>query len=275
MNDQDRTSFDPRIADWLEDDPNIAPEPALKIVLAAFPSIRQRHATRLPWRFPSMSTMPKLALGATAVFAVVLGGSAIYFGGPQQHAGGPPPSPIPSATSAPSSAPSAGPPSPQAVATGATDLTTYASSRFAYTIDYPASWSLTPAVYDWPKIGLPEKGGQTTDVYRQMPSGIQVYVTSVPVTPAKDAATLLADFDSENTAFCNETSNRHSITLDEVAMRQEDQVCAQTIQVVEVLGASKDRFFEINLVSSPDGSPLSDVDRETFARLLASFRFGG
>ncbi len=82
MNDQDRTSFDPRIADWLEDDPNTAPEPTLQIVLAAFPSIRQRHAMRLPWRFPSMSTMPKLALGATAVFAVVLGGSAVYFGGP-------------------------------------------------------------------------------------------------------------------------------------------------------------------------------------------------
>ena len=75
MNDQDRAAFDPRIADWLEGDPNTAPEPTLQIVLAAFPSIRQRHAMRLPWRFPSMSTMPKLALGAAAVIAVVLGGS--------------------------------------------------------------------------------------------------------------------------------------------------------------------------------------------------------
>ena len=31
---------------------------------------------------------------------------------------------------------------------------------------------------------------------------------------------------------------------------RKDQVCAQSVQVVEVLGASKDRFFEINLVSS-------------------------
>ena len=55
-------------------------------------------------------------------------------------------------------------------------------------------------------------------------------------------------------------------------MRQEDQVCAQTIEVVEVLGASKDRFFEINLVSGV--SSLSDADRATFDRFLSSFRFG-
>ena len=44
MNDQDRAAFDPRIADWLEDDPNEAPDQALQIVLAAFPSVKQRHA---------------------------------------------------------------------------------------------------------------------------------------------------------------------------------------------------------------------------------------
>ena len=39
---------------------------------------------------------------------------------------------------------------------------------------------LDPAKYDWPKIGLPEKGGQTMDVFGQTPSGILVWVTSVP-----------------------------------------------------------------------------------------------
>jgi hypothetical protein len=272
MNDQDQASFDPRIADWLEDDPNTAPEPTLQIVLAAFPSIRQRHAMRLPRRFPTMSTMPRLALGAAAVFAVVLGGSAVYFSAPQQHAGVAPPSPSPSVTAAPSSAPSASP-SPNAAPTVPVDWTTHTSSRFAYSIDYPTSWSLIPAKFDWPKIGLPEKGGQTMDAFDQTPSGISVWVTSVPVTPANDAAAWLAAFDSQNAAFCNSTSNRHDITLDGVAMRQEDQVCAQSVQVVEVLGASKDRFFEINLVTSVE-SPLTATDRATFDRFLSSFRFG-
>jgi hypothetical protein len=432
MNDQDRASFDPRIADWLEDDPNTAPEQTLDIVLAAFPSIRQRHAMRLPRRFPTMS-MPKLALGAAVVVAVVAGGFMIIRPPSSVPAVGPPgptASPIPSGSaavdtsawktfisarygfsyayppdfaSAPSSTfwiipetsatsiaewdavsargsaptwwgasvalpsgqnfetwvaayhrgqvnpsepvacdqtkapnepividgqparlrvgcgemealldldgrvysfsgvnmggtgslvspalerqfrvwlttihldPATAVQPPAATPTVPIDWTTYTSSRFAYSIDYPTSWSLTPAVYDWPKIGLPEKGGQTMDAFGQMPSGIYVWVTSVPVASAKDAAALLAAFDSENAAFCNSTSNRHDITLDGVAMRQEDQVCAQSVQVVEVLGASKDRFFEINLVTSSD-APLTDTDRATFARFLASFRFTG
>jgi hypothetical protein len=431
MNGQDPTSFDPRIADWLEDDPNTAPAPALQIVLAAFPSIRQRHAMRLPRRFPSMLTPPKLALGAAAVIAVVLGGfmilrppSSVPVVGPP----GPTSSPSPSGSAAidtsawktftsarygfsyayppdfaaaPSSTfwvipetsatsmaewdavigqgsgptwwgssvarppgqnfetwvaayqrgqvnpsepdacdptkaqlepividgrparlrigcgemealldvdgrvysfsggnmagtgslvspaletrfrvwlttihldPASAVQPPAAAPTVPIDWTTYTSSRFAYSIDHPASWSLTPAASDWPKIGLPEKGGQTMDVFGQTPSGISVWVTSVPVTSANDTAALLAAFDSQNTAFCNSTSNRHDITLDGVAMRQEDQVCAQSVQVVEVLGASKDRFFEINLVSSSERG-LSDTNRATFDRFLSSFRF--
>lgn len=279
MTDQDRASFDPRIADWLEGDPNTAPKPTLEIVLAAFPSIKQRHGSRLPWRFSVMPTSFKLALGAAAVVVVVLGGAFALGPRSPNGLGGPgsTPSPSPSITPSPSPSITSSPPSPEGQATVLVDWTTYTSSRFAYSIDHPTSWSLTPAVFDWPKIGLPEKGGQTMDIFGQRPQpGIYVWVTSVPITSSKDAAARLASFDSQNAAFCNETSNRHDITLDGVAMRQEDQVCAQTVQVVEVLGASKDRFFAINLVSGrSDGSPLTDMERATFDRFLASFRFGG
>ena len=56
MNRSDEPLFDPRIADWLEDDPYEAPQQALDVVLAAFPSITQRHAARVPWRFLDMSS---------------------------------------------------------------------------------------------------------------------------------------------------------------------------------------------------------------------------
>ena len=49
--------FEPRVADWLEADPDLAPAPVLSTVLAAFPSIPQRRASRVPWRFQSMSTI--------------------------------------------------------------------------------------------------------------------------------------------------------------------------------------------------------------------------
>ena len=62
--------FEPRVADWLEDDPDSAPGAVLATVLAAFPSIPQRRASRVPWRFPSMSTFAKVAVAAVAVIAV-------------------------------------------------------------------------------------------------------------------------------------------------------------------------------------------------------------
>ena len=74
MTPQDEATFDPRIADWLEEDPNNAPDQAIEIVLAALPSIKQRHASRLPWRF-TMPTLPKLAIGAAAIVVVVLAGA--------------------------------------------------------------------------------------------------------------------------------------------------------------------------------------------------------
>jgi hypothetical protein len=67
--------FDQRIADWLEDDPDDAPDIVLSTVLAAFPSIPQRRATRAPWRPTSMNRF-LLAVGAASVVAVVLGATS-------------------------------------------------------------------------------------------------------------------------------------------------------------------------------------------------------
>ena len=43
MNRSTELDFDQRIADWLEDDPNLAPLQAIETVLAAYPSIPQRR----------------------------------------------------------------------------------------------------------------------------------------------------------------------------------------------------------------------------------------
>jgi TolB protein len=97
----DEALFDTRVSDWLEDDPNTAPDQALDVVLAAFPSIKQRRADRVPWRFLDMSSPLKLAFGAAAV-AVVVGG-VILFGPwrpPVNVASPPSPSPAASASAA-------------------------------------------------------------------------------------------------------------------------------------------------------------------------------
>ena len=99
MIDQDHTTFDPRIADWLEGDPNEAPDQALQVVLAAFPSIKQRRAMRLPWRFPRMSPIARAALAAL-VIALALGG-ALYVLRPTDQVAAPAVSPSVSAYPSP------------------------------------------------------------------------------------------------------------------------------------------------------------------------------
>lgn len=69
-------TFDPRIADWLEDDPSLAPPEALVTVLAAFPSIDQRRARRTSWRLPRMDRLSIAASMAVAILAL----GAVTFG---------------------------------------------------------------------------------------------------------------------------------------------------------------------------------------------------
>jgi hypothetical protein len=91
--------FDPRIADWLEDDPDRAPDAVLETVLAAFPSIPQRRAVRMPWRFPPMTLAARLSAGAIAIAILAVGGVMILQ--PRGPSVGNPASPSPS-TSSPS-----------------------------------------------------------------------------------------------------------------------------------------------------------------------------
>jgi hypothetical protein len=84
--------FDPRISDWLEDDPDRSPDIVLETVTAAFRSIPQRRAARVPWRFPLMSMPARVAVAA--VIGVLLVGGALFTLWPSGHAsvGGPGPS---------------------------------------------------------------------------------------------------------------------------------------------------------------------------------------
>ena len=132
--------FDPRLADWLEEDPNTAPEQALDVVLASFPSINQRRAMRVPWRNRSMSSTLRLGLAAAVVVAATVGG--LYFlssrNGPSVAA----PETSPPAESAPRR------PTPAA------NRTTFTSAQYGYSIEYPTPWSAVPATEAWTGDGF-------------------------------------------------------------------------------------------------------------------------
>lgn len=108
-----RPDFDPRIADWLEADPDHAPPETLETVLAAFPSIPQRRAWRVPWRFTTMNCF--MPIGAAAAIAIVLVGGALLTLRPSEGGVGTSPTASPSA-SPPSAAPASPSPSPDRAA---------------------------------------------------------------------------------------------------------------------------------------------------------------
>jgi hypothetical protein len=66
--------FDNRLADWLEDDPFDAPPQLLETVLAALPSIPQRHVR--PWSFASPAQV-RASLRLLAIAAVLIASVAL------------------------------------------------------------------------------------------------------------------------------------------------------------------------------------------------------
>jgi hypothetical protein len=139
-------TFDQRIADWLEDDPTLAPREVLGTVVAALPSITQRRASRVPWRLPTMLNN-RLAVAALAtVLVVAIGGfalSRLTVPGP----GGPSPMPTstPTATPLPSVAASPSPANPTITTSDvgrALEPGTYRIDAFAapLSVTLPPNW---------------------------------------------------------------------------------------------------------------------------------------
>ncbi len=166
MTRSDEPLFDPRIADWLEDDPYTAPDQALDVVLAAFPSIKQRRAWRVPWRVPGMTTPLRLGLTAAAVGALAIGSLLVVNRGPSGPGG--PGGPTPSATPAPTASPSPSA-SPSAALLDPSTWTTYTSSRYGFSIDHPDDWTEVPADHDWTF---------ENDIEAWLSTGVESFVTA-------------------------------------------------------------------------------------------------
>jgi len=257
MNDQDQTTFDPRIADWLEGDVNEAPAQTLQVVLAAFPSIRQQHRRAMPmgWRVSSRSTVAGMAVAAVLVVGLIAG--ALRLITPDRGIGGPSPSPAPSSPA----------PSAPAVAWSA-----FHSTRFAYSIEYPADWVVTPATEDWPVRGFPYPDSLSVDRFgptRTSPTW--VFASSVALAPGQVAAERIAELDGDNALACR-LQPEQQIAVGGLTAREQDFFCFAKDYGIEVIAAAGGRFYQIDLISS---TPIDGSMRATFERFLASVAFGG
>ena len=124
--------FDLITTAWLAAGPDQLPDRVVDAVAAEIHLTRQRRATRVPWRFPTMSIPARVAMAAV-IGVLAVGGVFLIFGRSDQPAVGGP-------------APSASPPS---VIVMPALTRTYQSARNGFTISYPDSWSTVPATASW------------------------------------------------------------------------------------------------------------------------------
>jgi hypothetical protein len=253
-------SFDQRIADWLERDPDTAPDAVLDTVLAAVPSIpqRRRGLGQAPgaggWRTTPMTSTLKLALGAAAAIAVVVAGLYVLQPGTSPGVGG----------SSPTVTPSPGPsPTPA--------WQSYSSDRFAYSIDFPGGWEVTPATADWPDGGWPNPTSRAVD--RLAPASddaLWVMVSSRALGPDEEAADVRAVLDEENSTICD-ISNPRTVSVDGNEARAEDQLCFGANYVIETLASDGRRVYLIDWISP---RAITAEERATFDAMLASVTLG-
>src|SRR5262245_18535118 len=128
----------------------------------------------------------------------------------------------------PTTAPTAAP-QPTDGADGATvpvEWTTYTSPEYGYAIDYPTNWAATPAKKDWPSSGSSYPDDDAVDKSAAPTSDpwILMFVLSVPLAEGESADDRIAKLDQENLGLCD-LGNRHEVTIDGVAARQEDGKC--------------------------------------------------
>lgn len=243
--------FDDRIADWLEGDPDRAPDQALEIVLAAVPSIRQRRRGLGfgNWRIDSMTFPAKLALTAAATLAIAIGGLYLLAGRDLPSVGGPGPTPSPSPSPIP-----------------------FTSERFHYSIDVPATWTIVPGTTDLPLRGFPFPNGSNVDRFEPVAGGkTWVFITSGALLANETADSRRAGLDglNKNTAGCRISATR-TITVDGTEARSEDMICFADDNIIEIFVASNGRAYMIDWFSD---QPVDDADRAVFDAMVSTFRF--
>jgi hypothetical protein len=174
--------FDPRIADWLEADPDRAPGEVLDTILAALPSVPQRHAVRAPWRLPINLTPPRVVVAAL-LGVLLIGGAVFAFQRPNRTNVASPsssPSVLPSATPVrPSATPV--PPSSAPSAAVASAVPTQGPGLIAFEWPKPNRSAANRAVWVEREDGsdsrelLPDIAG--SQLIGRIPDGNQVLVT--------------------------------------------------------------------------------------------------
>ena len=137
------------VAAWLEEGPNELPDFTRRAIAVDVRTTRQSpRSIWFPFRFPTVDRLSLVALAAVAVMGLAIAGLAVSRVAPDGgNVGGPPPAPSASPTPSPSEAPSSAPiPTTLDIPVMSES---YVSSRYGYSVMYPADWSAAESSQTW------------------------------------------------------------------------------------------------------------------------------
>jgi hypothetical protein len=145
--------FDRIAAAWLADGPIELPARVLDAAVDEIHLTRQRHAMRLPWRFPKMTAPVRLAALVAVLALLAIGALALGVGGSA-------PAPTVAPTTAPASAGAVAPTILTTVGVPVLD-TAFASPRNGYAMKVQPGAVVTPATKAWAPGSSPPRWGDT------------------------------------------------------------------------------------------------------------------
>jgi hypothetical protein len=262
MTRSDEPLFEPRIADWLEDDPHTAPDQALNIVLAAFPSIKQRRTWRAPWRAPNVNGLTRPLVAAVTVVVLAVGGVFVLNRSPSGP-GAVSPSPTASAIALPSDSPS---PATTVAPSPTKPPLSFTSPLYGYTVSWPpgTGWVVTPTKVPW------APGSDPSADYFAGPAGAyqdfdDVYVAAQPVPEGMTPEAWLLDYAQHVAASGRDCKGPVDAWTDAVvgslAIRRLDLVCQEI------------RLSDVGFVVDGTGYVMTG-NRDVIALFLETFQPG-
>jgi hypothetical protein len=251
--------FDPRIAEWLEDDPDRAPSIVLEALTRALPAIPQRRRW-LP--MPRANELFGLAMAAV-VLVVVAVGIGVWLGR-NASPGGPTVTVTPAAT-VPAT------PTPASTSTPAAELKSITSPTHGWTAEIPTTWRLRAATQEWPPNTYPVPGAAYTDnLEPETSDGFPAFDVNVrALEPGETREEFLAFMTAANEEDGVEVLDEGEVVVD----GETGRIQRQRLPFYggwEVIVFHEGRAYVIYWV---DGELRLDERAVIFNQILSSFRF--
>jgi hypothetical protein len=252
--------FDPRIAAWLEEDPDQAPSIVIDTVVGALPSIPQRRGLRPLLGFDELF---RFAVAAAILIVAALGVGA-WLGRNANPGGVSPSTAAPTATTPPIPSPT-----PHLPASGFESIT---SPLHGWTAEIPATWRLRPATEVWPPNTYPLAGAAYTDNSEPEinSTGFPAFDVNVrDLEPGETPEDFIAFISAGNEEAGQRVVEESETVVDGETGRLQRQ-SAQFYESWEVIVVHDGRAYAIYWV---DSEALFEQRSDIFNQILSSFEF--